>query len=70
MKPVKSSNISAYGYDADKRELKIMYLQGGTYVYHDVSPEAFAALESAASVGSHVAKHIKSKHRFSKSEAK
>lgn len=70
MKPVESSNISHIGYDPEKKVLSILYKSGGQYDYHDVSPEAYAALEDADSLGQHVAKHIKGKFSFTKTGGK
>lgn len=69
MKQVTSSNIAAVGYDEDKKRLTVIYKSGGTYHYEGVSPETYAALEAADSIGQHVAKHIKGKHAFTKGGA-
>ena len=61
MKPVKSSNIKAIGYNAVKKELHIQFSSGSTYAYHGVTPELHAALLNAESIGSHFARHIRPK---------
>ena len=65
MKPVKSSQIHAVGYDPDKRVLRIQFLSGkerlpgSIYEYDDISPEQADALVKAESVGKHFGAHIK-----------
>lgn len=66
MKPVKSSNISAIGYDPENKILRVAFLNGNVYQYHDVDAEKHAALMGADSVGSHLNAHIKGAHKFSK----
>lgn len=70
MKQVKSSNVEAIGYDETKKRLTVVYKSGGTYHYEGVSPEAYAALEDADSIGQHVARHIKGKHAFTRGDGK
>lgn len=66
MKAVKSSNISAVGYDPAARELHVAFRNGTRYVYHDVDADKHAALMAADSVGGHLNAHIKGAHKFSK----
>ncbi len=66
MKPVKSSTIKAIGYDPDTLALDVEFINGGLYRYENVSPEAYAALENAESIGSHLQKQIKGKYAFKK----
>jgi hypothetical protein len=60
--PVKSSNILSVGYDPETRKMEVKFVSGGHYCYEDVPPETHAALMSADSIGSHLAKHIRPKH--------
>lgn len=65
--PVDSSNLSAIGYDAATRTLRIEFKGGKsprTYDYHDVPAETYAALQDAPSKGGFWASH---KHGFSHS---
>jgi hypothetical protein len=62
MAPVKSSNISAIGYDSATKELHVKFKSGETYAYSNVDEKAHAALVGATSIGGHLNKAIKSNH--------
>lgn len=64
MTKVKSSQISEIGHSGDT--LAVAFVNGGTYHYHGVSSAQFAELQKAESLGSHLHKHIKPKHKFTK----
>lgn len=67
MKPVKSSNISAVGFDPETKELHVAFSNGTRYVYHDVDADKHQKLMSADSVGGHFHAHIKNGgHKFTK----
>lgn len=67
MKPVKSSNIAAVGYDPEAKTLRVAFLNGSVYTYHDVDADKHAALMGADSVGGHFNAHIKGGgHKFTK----
>jgi KTSC domain len=76
MTPVKSSNIHAIGYDEGARRLSVQFKRGAeggdTYHYHDVPPDAHAALMAAQpptdSHGKHFAANIKGKFKHTKAE--
>lgn len=57
MNPVKSSQVESCAHHGDT--LTVKFKNGGTYSYHGVSADTFAALNKAESFGSHFAKHIK-----------
>lgn len=57
--PVESSSLAEVGYDAAARALEVRFRNGGVYRYHDVPPEAHAALMAAASLGRHLNLHVK-----------
>lgn len=64
MDQVESSQIFALGYDAAIEKLAIRFKNRAgeptsLYHYSDVTPENFAALRDAESIGSHFYKHIK-----------
>lgn len=59
LKPCKSSNISAYGYDAASKTLAIKFSSGLTYHYGKVEPDVFERLGKAKSVGSFFASDIR-----------
>lgn len=66
MQPVKSSNIEAIGYDAPSAVLRVKFLRSAAYDYADVSPVSWAQLQTADSVGSYIARHIKPHHKATK----
>jgi len=59
MHPVESSVVEAIGYDPDRRELHIRFVDTGLYVYFDVERATFDRLCAAASKGSHLNREIK-----------
>lgn len=63
LKPVKSSNIAAVGYDEATKEMHVKFHTGATHVYSDVTPEKHAAFVGADSIGSHFHQHIRSRHK-------
>ena len=64
--PVESTAVAAVGYDAAERELYVRFkgTSDGTYVYADVSPEEYADLLAADSIGGYVNTQIKSRHDY------
>lgn len=73
MTPVKSSNISAIGYDSIARHLTVQFKDGATHRYEDVSPEKHAGLMGHGvpfgrdhSVGKYFHAHIKGAHKSKK----
>lgn len=67
---VKSSQVKSIGHCPITNTLAVTFNSGGTYHYHDVSAKQFESLSKAESVGSHLGKHIKPKHKFTKLENK
>lgn len=63
MKPVKSSNLEAVGYDEKERRLKVQFKKGGTWVYEDVPAGVHESLMRAESVGRYFAGNISGKYR-------
>lgn len=59
MKPVKSSNIQAIGYDEPSQTMHIAFTSGKTYAYHGVTPEQHGEFLHADSIGSHFARRIR-----------
>lgn len=56
-----------HGARSATNTLAVKFKSGGaTYHYHDVDAKKFAELRGAPSVGSHLHKHIKPNHKFSK----
>ena len=67
MHPVVSSNILAAGYDKDKRELKITFKSGATYIYSNVPMALYEGIFTSDSVGKFVQQYIvKGKYKFNK----
>lgn len=64
LSPIKSSQIESIGHDGNT--LAVKFKHGGTYHYHDVSAEQFAAMKKSESIGSYLHKNIKPKHKFTK----
>jgi hypothetical protein len=60
---VKSSNISAVGYDEATQTLGVKFVGGGEHHYNNVTPELHKALVSAKSVGGHFHKHVRSRFK-------
>ena len=71
MAGVKSSQIDQIGHCAATNTLAVKFKHGGaTYHYHGVTAEQFGNLQKAESIGSHLGKHIRGVHKFTKQEAK
>lgn len=62
IKHVDSSTVRHLDYDPDKKVLSVTFHGGATYHYDGVTPDAYKALETADSVGSHLARHVKGKY--------
>ncbi|HDS1733336.1 TPA: KTSC domain-containing protein [Pseudomonas putida] len=63
MVPVRSSAITAVGYDADTRRMKIAFKQGRTYDFCGVPPEVHRGLMSAGSVGAYYDRVIRDRYQ-------
>lgn len=61
MKPVKSSNLEAIGYDEATRVLSIKFKSGGTFKYAGVPPSVHEEFMKADSHGKFFHKHIRNK---------
>lgn len=64
--PVKSSNITSIGYDAEARHLEVEFSSGGVYQYHGVSPDEHKALIASDSIGKHFHAHIRGNYQAHK----
>lgn len=62
MKPVKSSQIEAVGYDAATRTLAIQFKGGAVYHYDDVPKDIHDGFEKAESVGKYFGEKIRRSH--------
>ena len=63
MVSVKSSAMTAVGYEPDTRTLRIRFIQDADYDYSGVPPEVYQGMLSAESRGKYYHKHIKCKYR-------
>lgn len=62
----KSSNIKDHKHCCEKNELTIIFSNGSTYIYHDVSKDDYDSFCGAKSLGSHLHATIKPKRKFTK----
>ena len=66
MTNVSSSNVAQIGHDSDQDKLLVLFNNGSLYSYSNVSKNEFDNLLGAASVGGHLARHIKGVKPFSR----
>lgn len=59
---VRSSAISAVGYDPDRMQLDIRFKQGHTYTFCQVPQNIYEGLMSAPSKGSYYSSHINERY--------
>jgi len=64
--PVSSSLISSIAHDGDI--LEVVFNSGQTYRYSGVTPEEFAALKDAKSIGRHFGTHIRGQYQHERIE--
>lgn len=62
--PVKSSNIAKLGWNDGV--LHVEFSNGGLFSYSGVTSQMYEELMRAGSIGSHFAKHIRTKHKGTK----
>lgn len=62
--PVKSSNIAKLGWSDGV--MHVEFSNGGLFSYPGISSQDYNELLAAKSIGSHFAKHIKSKYKGTK----
>lgn len=62
MQPVESSNITAIGYDADSKTMRVRFKSGGEYEYRDVDSRVFRSFMEAPSKGRFFAGSVKGKY--------
>lgn len=62
--PVNSSSVDSIGYGKQKKALVVKFLNGGVYVYEDVSQKIFNDFMSASSKGQYHAQFIKGQFTF------
>jgi hypothetical protein len=64
-----STVIQSFEYDAGKRELRVLFRSGRSYVYEDVPDEKYAAMRRSFSKGEYFNEHIRDRHAFRREEA-
>jgi hypothetical protein len=63
-----STVIRSFEYNAETRELRIIFRSGRRYVYRDVPPDMHAAMKSAFSKGVFFNEHIRDRFKFAEEE--
>ncbi len=66
MYPVRSSNLSAIGYDSVTKTLRIKFHKNGIYDFYNVPLQIYEGLMNANSKGKYFHKFIKDKYPYSK----
>lgn len=59
-----STAIDSIAYDPDRRELRITFKSGRTYVYEDVPVYTYEALLSAESQGAYFNRNIRDAYEY------
>lgn len=70
MKPVKSANLKAVGYDPTTKTLAIEFSGGNVYHYSGVPPELHDDLCACESFGRFFQERIRGKYEYQKQEKK
>lgn len=63
---VSSSNVRQIGYREETRDLFVLFINGGHYVYHGVPPDVWRAFQSASSKGKFLHAEIKGQYPYEK----
>lgn len=63
-RPVDSSSIAEIGYAPDRRELEVLFRNGGLYRYFDVPAPVHRALLEAESIGRYMNRHVRTRYRY------
>lgn len=63
-RPCDSSQVSAFGYDAEAKVLGVQFRSGGTYHYFGVEQDVFEAMCKAESVGKFVGQQLRGKFAY------
>ena len=61
-----SSNVAGFGYDDERRVLKVEFKNGSVYDYFDVPDQVFNGMKSASSVGQYLAQQVKGTFRYAR----
>ena len=63
-----SSNVIASKYNSETRQLAVIFIKGGQYVYEGVIPYHYARFKSAQSQGKGLSLHISKNYSYIKGE--
>lgn len=63
MIPVRSSAISAVGYDPEARHMAIQFTSGRTYTFCRVHPNVYEGLMAASSKGNYYDQHVRERYQ-------
>lgn len=66
LKPVKSSNLKAAGYDQDTSEMQVEFHGGGLYAYDAVPLDVYREFTEAHSAGKYFHAKIKDVYKMKK----
>jgi hypothetical protein len=59
-----STVIRTVAYDADRREMDVLFTTGRRYIFHAVPPSAAEAFRAARIKGRHFNAHVRGRYRF------
>lgn len=68
MMNVSSSNVMAIGYDSERQEAFVRFLNRRLYVYYNVPAVAFEKLRTAQSIGSYLHRNFKNVYAYKRIE--
>lgn len=63
-RPMPSTVIQSFEYDADRRELLVVFRSGRRYVYEGVAEETYQAMRRSFSKGEYFNEHIRDQYPF------
>ncbi len=66
MTPVHSESLRRIGYNPDTGQLYLTFVNGATYAYDEISPQLYAELMNAHSMGAFVNQHIRNRFPYRK----
>lgn len=59
-----STAIDDVSYDSERQQLRVAFITGRIYVYHDVPIDAYVDLMNASSLGAHFNRHIRDAYEY------
>ena len=61
-----TESLAGFGYDDERRVLKVEFKNGSVYDYFDVPGQVFNGMKSASSVGQYLAQQVKGTFRYAR----